>query len=205
MSLSPNFVFFYIIAEGYVAITHKHVKKTVFGVACFVMVVVGAVWFSPEYIKDEIVRIILERSLEENLENAGTGGYMELLDGRTNIEGMQMWNHFIKRADFFSILTGASSSEFEEEFVLSDFRCLIFQYGYLGFILILICTIVISWGENKGLYGICVLLLGLWVMLSRAWMFNNLYIWTMMFLAVNMKKDRDVNNSHKCSVAIKQK
>lgn len=200
LTLSPNFVFYFLMAEGYVAVTRKRIKKAIIGLVCFVILIVGAVWFSPGFIKDEIIRIVLERSLEENLENAGTGGYMELLDGRTNIEGMQMWNHFVKRADFFSTLTGANSSDFEEQFVLSDFRFLIFRYGYLGFFFILICTIAISFWEKKNIYGICVLLLGLWVMVSRAWMFNQLYIWIMMLLAVNMKMIQESNSRFSCSI-----
>ena len=205
LTLSPNFVFYFLMAEGYVAVSRKRIKKAIIGLVCFVVLIVGAVWFSPGFIKDEIVRIVLERSLEENIENAGTNGFMELLDGRTNIEGMQMWNQFVKRGDFFSTLTGASVSDFEEQYVLSDFRCLIFQFGYLGFFFILICTIAISFREGKNIYGICVLLLGLWVMVSRAWMFHQLYIWIMMLLAVNMKIIQDFNSRLSCSIVKNKK
>lgn len=193
LSLSPNFVFFSMITESYMAIKHKRIYKTVIGFICAVTIVMGVIWFSPGYIKDEIVRIVLERSLEENIENAGTNGYMELLDGRTNIEGIRMWNHFVKHADSFTKLTGLSNSEFREQYVLSDFRSLILRYGYLGLFLILICSVSISRVGKKGLYGICVLLFCLWVMISRAWMFNMPYIWIMMYLAINAKIVQDSN------------
>lgn len=193
LTLSPNFVFFFIIAEGYDIITLKYNKKNMMSLACIIMIVVGAIWFSPNYIKDEIFRIIFERSLEESIENAGTNGYMELLDGRTNMSGIQMWNHFVKHEDFLSKLIGMSGSEFEELFVLSDFRLFILRYGYLGFFLFLICLIAISFGDKKNTYSFCVFILGLWVIISRAWMFYNLYIWTMMLLAINAKSIQDLN------------
>lgn len=204
LTLSPNFLFFFIIAEGYIAITHKHIKKTIIGFVCFVIIVVAVIWFSPGFIKDEIIRIVFERTLEESIENAGTNGYMEILDGRVNIEGIHMWNHFVKHADIFSKLTGMGGAELEEQYVLSDFRCLIFQYGYLGFALIFICMIGISFSEKKGLFGICVLLLGIWVLISRAWMFRQLYIWTMMLLAVNSKVVQELSYRVTCSLKIDQ-
>ena len=110
LTLSPNFAFFLIITEGYVGVVRKRVVKTLIGLACFVVIVLGAVWFSPSFIQDEIVRVILERNLEENIDNVGVYGYMELLDGRANVEGLQMWNQFVKRADSFSKMLGMSNS-----------------------------------------------------------------------------------------------
>lgn len=200
LTLSPNFVFFLFITEGYVGIVRKRVVKTLIGLVCFVVIVLGVVWFSPSFIQDEIIRVVLERNLQENIENVDTFGYMELLDGRTNVEGLQMWNQFVKRADSFSKMLGMSNSDLVEDFVLSDFRCLIFRYGYIGFLFIIICSMGVSFLGKNGFYGICVLLLGIWVMISRAWMFQQLYVWTMMLLAVVNKIDQDINSHLTCSV-----
>ena len=185
LTLSPNFLFFFLVSEGYFAYMHKRILKNIGGILCFVFFVFLAVLYSPDFIKDEIIRIVIERSLENNIYNVDSEGYLALLDGRTNDIGLQMWNHFNNHASFFIKVIGMTASGLREGFVLSDFRYLIFRFGYFGFFLIIIITIKIVFFEYRGLYSFYVLLLALYVMLSRAWMFDQLYIWTMMLLAVN--------------------
>ena len=188
LTLSPNFLFFLLVTEVYVAITRKHIFRAIGSALCILIVVIGAFWFSPGFIRDEIVRIVLERSLQENMENVASEGFFALLDGRTNDTGMLMWEQFSRRGDFLSKLFGWGTSEIEEGFVLSDFRYLILRFGYLGVFLFLLFSIKVAFLYKRAYYGFCVLLFALFVFLTRAWMFGQLYIWSMMFLAVNVKQ-----------------
>ena len=59
---------------------------------------------------------------------------------------------------FFTKLIGISGSDFDEGYVLSDFRYILLRYGYFGFFIIVLCSMKISFGENSFLYGLCVFL-----------------------------------------------
>lgn len=181
LTLSPNFVFFFLIAEGYLALAERRIAKFMLQTVGIVMFITVAIWFSPNSIKDAIVQVVLERSLQENVGNMESGGFMALLEGRTDIGGEQMYEKFVNRAGSISKLKGLS--KVDEDIVLSDFRLLIIHYGYLGMMLFVIISYYIGQMSRKLFYGLCVSALGLYVMISRAWMFQQGYIWLMMVLA----------------------
>ena len=184
LTLSPNFAIFAIISEMNAAIRNRQILKSIGVVIIFVLVIFTAILFSPDFIKDEIIRIILERSLEENVENAQSDGFMALLDGRANVTGLQMWYKF-SHSGIVTRFFGISDNDIKDGYTLSDIRFMILRYGYCGFSLFMLCAIKISFWGKKRLYGLCVLLLCLLVVLTRSWMFESLYIYTMMLLAVN--------------------
>ena len=203
LTLSPNFVFFYITAEGYVALSRKKAIRFLLQTVGFVAVIVAAVWFSPDSIKEELVKIVLERSLQENVGNMDSNGFMALLEGRTDLGGELIYAKFVKRAGLITKLKGMSVVD--GDFVLSDFRLLIILYGYIGMLLFLGISYVIGKMSQNIFYGICVFILGIFVMISRAWMLQQAYVWTMMFMASivfcygntkdsNMEKFIDVKN-----------
>lgn len=181
LTLSPNFVFYFLLAEGYVAIKKKRIIKSLVQSVCFVALIAAIFLYSPDSIHDSIVQIVLERSLQENVENMGSNGFMALIEGRTDIGGEQMYSNFANRTGLVSKMVGMSYTK--QDFVLSDFRVLICHYGYLGFALFVGITYAIACLSRNKFYGVLVFLLGAYVMISRAWMFDQAYIWMMMFLA----------------------
>lgn len=181
LTLSPNFVFYFLLAEGYVAIKKKRIIKSLVQSVCFVALIAAILLYSPDFIQDAIVKIVLERSLQENVENMGSNGFMALIEGRTDMGGEQMYSNFVNRAGLVSKMVGMSYTKVD--FVLSDFRTLICHYGYLGFTLFVGITYAVACLSRNKFYGMLAFLLGAYVMISRAWMFDQSYIWMMMFFA----------------------
>lgn len=181
LTLSPNFVFYFLLAEGYVAIKKKRIIKSLVQSVCFVALIAAIFLYSPDSIHDSIVQIVLERSLQENVENMGSNGFMALIEGRTDIGGEQIYSNFMNKTGLVSKMVGMSYAKVD--FVLSDFRTLICHYGYLGFALFVGITYAIACLSRNKFYGMLTFLLGAYVMISRAWMFEQAYIWMMMFLA----------------------
>ena len=181
LTLSPNFVFFYLIAEGYLALTTRKITRFILQTVGFVFFIVVAIWLSPDSIKNLIVQIVFERSLQDNVGNIESNGFMALLEGRTDIGGEQMYTKFVNRAGMLSKLKGLS--KVDEDIVLSDFRLLIIHYGYLGMMLFVVISYYIGQMSRYLFYGLCVFALGVYVMISRAWMFQQAYIWFMMLLS----------------------
>ncbi len=52
---------------------------------------------------------------------------------------------------------------------------------------LLLCTWRFSYGKDHNLFGFVLLVFPILVFIHRAWMFNNVYIWTMMLLISSMK------------------
>ena len=151
--------------------------------------------FSPQYVKDEIIRIIFERMLEASIENSESEGVMAFLDGRVGEEGLSIYQNFL-HASLQTKLIG--SMKFTESGdVMSDYRFMFMSYGYIGTMIIAWCTILFSIGKERNLYGACVLLFAVTVFVQRAWMFDQVYIWIMMLLAI-YEKQRSYNRQMIC-------
>ena len=185
LTLSPNFILFFLVTEGYCAIKQKRLFKSIAGLVFTLIVIVTAFILSPQNIKDEIYRIVLERSLENALINTQFDGYMAFLNSRADMDGMMMYERFENNANINDYLFGFNNVPVK--FVLSDIRYLIMYYGYIGLFLLLICTLFFSVGDKKSLYGLALFFLAFLVMLQRSWMFENVYIWAMMLLATNVR------------------
>lgn len=151
----------------------------------FVAILIVSFILSPEEIKVEIIYIVLERGLEQSLENAESDGFMALLDGRINAVGDQIYHSFIRKGSTFEHLFGYRTG-IPEDLVLSDIRLLILLYGYIGFFLFLLCTFFFSYGSKVCVYGMTIFAFAFVTMLQRAWMFEQNYIWAMMFMATNV-------------------
>ena len=190
LTLSPNFIAFFLVTEAYCAIIKKRIIKFVFLIPVFALLVVLLVLYSPQFIQDEIIRIVLERNLERNIQSAESEGFMALLEGRTNFIGYEMYRSFEKSEDVFIKLFGMTAVK--EGYVMSDFRYLIFLYGYVGFLLYVLCSFKIAFIGVGKLFCFCLFLLAIYVIISRAWMFEQPYIWVMMFLAANAKYMNDM-------------
>lgn len=190
LTLSPNFLFFLLVTEGYYAIKYRQIYKFTFFVFLLVVFLGVVFLYSPQFIQDEIVRVILERSLEENLNDAESDGFMALLEGRTNNLGQQMFNDFMKSENMFTKLFGLD--KIRDGFVLSDYRILLYRFGYIGFSIYVLCTAMIAYSVKGKFFCSCLFLLALYVMISRAWMFDQAYIWAMMLLAANAKYVNDL-------------
>lgn len=185
LTLSPNFLFALIITEGYCAIKEKRIFKPLLMIFAFVATVIFAFILSPQDVQVEIVRVILERSLESNYENMESDGLMAFLDGRTGGYGVQHFNMFLKK-DFYTQLVGLD--EMPKGNVMSDYRYMIMQRGFIGAFLSLWCIYVFSIKIEKSFFGFCLMVMALLVFIHRSWMFFQVYWWTTMLLIVTVKQ-----------------
>ena len=137
---------------------------------------------SPQNIKDEIIRIIYERMLEESIENMGSDGIMAILDGRVGDTGIAIYHNFLN-SSFTEKLIGVNN--FDENDLMSDYRWMLMYCGYLGTALMLWCMYKFSFAQVRNLFGLCVFIIAFAAFIQRAWMFMQVYIWVMMLLVIN--------------------
>ena len=182
LTLSPNFLIAFILTEGYAAIKQKKIIKPVLGLIATIGIVICVFFMSPDSIQDEIVRVVLERTLEESVENAGEEGLVALIDGRAGVDGLSDFDFFVRKSLYIKLI----GMELPEGNVMSDFRYLIMLFGFVGSAIIVLCTISFSVGYNRNLFGFCLFLFGLLILIHRSWMFVEHYHWTIMFLLNNM-------------------
>lgn len=181
LTLSPNFLIAIFITEGFLAIKKRKFIKPILSLFFFVFVVILAFLASPQSIKDEIIGVILERTLESSIENMGNDGLMALIDGRAGAFGVSDYDAFLKK-DLYTRLMGTRLPELN---VMSDYRCLIMLFGYIGTTLILICIVAFSIGRERNVLGLGLFALGMLIFIHRAWMYQNVYHWAIMFLITN--------------------
>ncbi len=179
-TLSPNFLFAFIIAELYNQIHTRSLSSVLYTIGILVIVFVLYSLFQKN-IQEEIYRIIFERNLFDIYEDVGEMGIMAIIDGRATEDGLNVFSHF-QRMDF---MTQMSGMKIKEGFILSDYRFIIMLYGYIGMILIVSCILASSIGLAGNLFGFCMLLLAAIVFFHRAWMFDQMYFYSIMLLMEN--------------------
>lgn len=188
LSLSPNFLIAFFVTEGYCGIVQKKIEKSMAIFLGTILLIMTVFTLSPKKIQDEVVRVIFERSLDRSIESLGSEGLMAIINERTGHDqrGLLYFDRFMKN-DTFTVLTGG---KVPKDNTMSDYRMLIMHIGFIGVFLVLWCIFVFSFKTNKGLFGLCLLVMGLAVFAHRSWMYFNCYWWTMMLL---------INNEYKCS------
>ena len=186
LTLSPNFPLAFLITEGYYAIKYRKLGKPIAVVIGAVVFAMAIFLFTPQKIKDEVVRVIFERSLDNSIEGMGSEGLMSLINGRAGDRGLVYFDYFMRK-DTFTILTGW---KFPRDCTMSDYRMLLMLYGYIGTFFILCCIVQFSLMRNKNLFGVCLLILGLLIFVHRSWMYIQCYWWTIMLLISNERKFR---------------
>lgn len=181
LTLSPNFIVFFCGTEVYCFFKQKRFKPLL-GVVGFIVIMVLAYPLLPDFIKSEVSRIVLERTLENSLSNLNDEGYMAIFDGRAGFNSLSI-NYTFERSDIYTRLFGLD----QFEAVMSDYRWMLMYAGYIGTILVLWCTYCYSIGRQRNLFGIFLFLFAITIFSQRAWMFNQVYIWAMMLLVLNEK------------------
>lgn len=182
LTLSPNFLVLFLMAEIYSAIKNKSWFKTFLTIAGIALGAIFLFVLSPENIKDEVIRIIFERMLEESVENMGSDGIMAILDGRTGDNSIAMYHNFLN-SGVLEKLIGVNN--FDGDDMMSDYRWLLMYCGFGGTALILWCSYKCAFLHERSLLGLCVLIIAVVAFLQRAWMFIQVYIWIMMLLVTN--------------------
>lgn len=152
----------------------------------FVLIVIFAFIFAPSNIQDEIIRTVIEKTVERSMNNMETDGIMAFIDDRTGVAGLQNYASFQKR-DLYTRLVGLV--EMPKDNVMSDYRYMIMQRGYIGMILTIVCIIYFSVKIEKNMFGFCLLLIELLILLHRSWMFFQVYWWTTLLLIIAVKRD----------------
>ena len=181
LTLSPNFIVFFGGTEVYCIIKQNRFKPLL-GVVGFIVIMVLSYPLLPDFIKREVSRIVLERTLVNSLSNMNDEGFMAVLDGRAYSSNIATYD-FFERSDIHTRLFGLDHFEA----VMSDYRWMLMYAGYIGTILVLWCTYCYSIGRQRNLFGIFLFLFAITIFFQRAWMFNQVYIWAMLLLVVNMK------------------
>ena len=178
LTLSPNFILLFSLAEFYNAIKEKRILKPLLVILGILFAAMLLFLLSPQMIKDEIILIIYERMLEESIENMGTDGVMALLDGRAG-EGIVLYNNFLHS----SLIGRLVGTKFDDSgAVLSDYRYMFMYCGYLGTAMLIWCMYQFSFPKRRNFFGLCVFIIAFAAFVQRAWMFRQVYFFIMMLL-----------------------
>ena len=189
LTLSPNFLFAMIITEGSLAISVRKFLRPLFQFLGVFLLVVLTFLLSPQSVKDDVIGVILERSLERNIENAETDGAMAIFNGRTGGRGEQEFKSFLRK----DTITHLFGDEISDDNVMSDFRSFIIQYGFIGFIIAIWCVFMFSFKTEHNLFGAGLFLFAILIFSHRSWMFRQVYIFVMLFLIANAKQIYEYN------------
>ena len=196
LTLSPNILFAFLITECYCGIKSRRIEKSIAIVSSLIVFAIALFTFSPKQIKDEIVRVVFERTLDKSIESVGAEGLEALINGRSGDRGLVYYDYFMKSGTY-TVLTGG---KFPKDCTMSDYRMLIMLFGFIGTFIILWVTIHFSLFRKKDLFGMCLLLLGLLVFIHRSWMYINCYWWTVMLLINNEVRYNKASNFYNNSV-----
>ena len=185
LTISPNFIIALLITEGCRALREKQLLKPLFIILSFMASIVIGFIILPQSIKDEIVYVVLERSLMRNVENTESDGIMALFDGRTGGRGAHDYATFLKKGTYTKLV---GVEEMPEYNVMSDTRFLIMRYGYIGTILTIWYILMLSIYYQRNLFGLCLFFIALLILLHRVWMFFHPYWYVTMLLIVTVKQ-----------------
>lgn len=185
LTFSPNFLLFVLFAEMY---SYKGLRRyylPIIKVCSILAVLVVAFVFSPDFIKDRVLQIVVKDSVEEYLAGSGKEGVISILDGRVDINGMFAYERFSNSGIFVKLL---GVDDIPDSIVLSDYRWLLLYCGYFGALLFLLVSYMLSIGKEKNIYGFSIFAFVLAVLIQRAWLLNQMYIWLLVLLATAAKK-----------------
>ena len=181
LTLSPNFLMAVIITESFLLIKNKSFSKSLYAIVGTAFL--GAILFFSlqQTIQEEVVHIVMDRNLERNLGNVSEAGLMALIDGRSNEYSLLQFESF-KHESIYVQLTG---TKIPEELILSDFRFIILLYGYIGALLVLLCILFLTIWQERNFFGFGLLMLAIIIYAHRAWMYHQMYIYTILLLISN--------------------
>lgn len=182
LTLSPNFLLFFVVTELYCAVKQKKILKPLLSIVGVFIVIILIFLAVPQSIKDEIIRIIFERLLEASLQNAQDDGWMAFLDGRATQDGLMAYDNYLY-SSLHTRLFG--ENPFDAEGIMSDFRYLLIYIGYIGTAMVLWITCVFTFVRSRSFFNVCVFFLAFAIFMQRAWMYNQAYIWLMILLLTN--------------------
>lgn len=182
LTLSPNFLIVFMLTLLYTSISNKTFFKTMSLFVIGIAAAVGIFFVLPASVQEKIIYTVFERSLGDALEAMQDGGLVAALDVRTDDLGKLGYEDFEKNASIIGKLLGMPPGDLDPQCVLSDYRRLIYMYGYIGLALILLLSWRIS-RMNKSAFGTCVFLFAILVVLHRSWMFIETYIFIVMFMS----------------------
>ena len=197
LTLSPNCLIFLLITEAYCSFNQKKYLRSVKGFVGIPIGIIVLFFISPQFVKDQVYQIVLERTLENSLENMESDGVMALLDGRAGGNySLIMYQQFLESNIFYKIFGYGESKDITGH--MSDYRFLLMYCGYLGTLLIVWCTYCFSYIKNNPLFRLCVFTFAMVLFVQRSWMFMQVYVWIMMLL-VTIKAQSTENNHARIS------
>ena len=181
MTFSFNFLFMVLLAECCHAIMNgTYIKLLKFG---FVGTIILSIVFFllPSKIQEQVLYMAYERNLETVVETGMQKGLVGALAERTNDAGEIAYSHFFNSNS--NVWFGIEETFDDGKTVLSDYRGIIINKGYIGFLLI-VFLMLISVRRKIWILSIGFFMIELLVLLHRSWMLNHSYIFFIVFCGI---------------------
>lgn len=173
LTFSPGFLFFL----GLILLVDIFIFKKIKGVLMymsFVGILLLGLFSLNSDIRDELFYLTIGRNFSES-----SSDVLAVLDDRAGKHALRVYNDYLDSVDVY---LGRGVSYLEDLGVLSDYRGIVFVYGYIGFILCLIvCLSLHKVVEKKELRIISLLIIAL-IISHRSWMLNSTFIYAIIFI-----------------------
>jgi hypothetical protein len=124
--------------------------------------------------------------IESKLESAESNSLNAILNDRAGKDALDAYESFKNTSDVYF---GKGLHELEDLGVLSDYRGLIYVYGYIGFFLCLFASLYLSINVIKNNHLRIFFILSVILIIShRSWMMNSIFIYAIFIIASTSKK-----------------
>lgn len=184
LTFSSNFVIMFVLSEIYRLYSERKISILI-SIIAFISLLLTVFMLLPSNLKDEIIYLAFGRNLEIVINALSSGGIIDALSERTNASGELVYENFMRSPQYF--LTGYPDNFANGDTVLSDFRSLIVRYGFIGFSMVIFLVFSFS-NYGKKFPQLLILSFMLLILLHRAWMMSNTYIYFLSFAGMTIYK-----------------
>lgn len=163
-----------------------------------IVIVLGVVYaLLPGTLQHSVSYLFFERNFSEVFDLfQETGSVTEALNARINQTGELEYASLTSK----ELLVGKRF--FDSDMILSDYRGIIYTFGYIGLTLSILTLLSIVFNAKTWRFRLALSVAFVLVFLHRSWMFNSPYLYFLSFLGITILLDDSVNDNVDDSVGL---
>lgn len=186
LSFSSAFFLIMLFVELWNIITHW--GKVLLYVLCSVCIACFTYFILPRNMQETVQFLAYGRNLEQVTDVLSSSGSLEeALNERTNSYGVKVYENMRFEKKLFG-------DNWDSDIILSDYRGFIVKMGLVGFILVILISVMSLSGSSFQLKLSLILTLFL-IMLHRSWFFLEPFPYFMSFIACNLYKYNNIRTN----------
>ncbi|WP_035337077.1 hypothetical protein, partial [Dokdonia sp. PRO95] len=163
LTFSPSIIFFFALLFAY----HNYYAFNLKSFLTYSLIAMSISLLTVSIstvVQEQLLYLLVGRNLESS-DNGG--GLTELLDDRAGKQALVAYRQYVRTDES---LFGKGVKYLENFGVLSDYRGLIFKFGYIGFSLVILLYLVILFSGTSQKMKLMLLAISFIIILHRSWM-----------------------------------